>query len=155
MPGSIGCRQIVLLHWLSTARAFGCKEAVEIPRAIWFTISLQKPWKRQIHSVQTVISQMTTRSADSQNVVWDVLGIRVLINCFSLIDKSAVVSPSGPNRSPQWLQKKCSGCHVWSIAVRMFCAKHNKWSPAWLARIIHLFVKRKSGKSHSTFIYLS
>jgi len=31
--------------------------------------------------------------------------------------------PSSPNAFPQWAQKKCSGCHVWSRAVRTFCKK--------------------------------
>lgn len=30
---------------------------------------------------------------------------------------------SSPNTFPQWAQKKCSGCQVWSRAVRTFCAK--------------------------------
>lgn len=28
--------------------------------------------------------------------------------------------PSAPNTSPQWKQKKCSGCQVWFIAVSTF-----------------------------------
>lgn len=31
--------------------------------------------------------------------------------------------PSSPNTFPQWAQKKCSGCQVWSRAVRTFCRK--------------------------------
>lgn len=33
---------------------------------------------------------------------------------------SSRVIPSAPNTSPQWEQKKCSGCQVWFIAVSTF-----------------------------------
>lgn len=31
--------------------------------------------------------------------------------------------PSSPKTFPQWVQKKCSGCQVWSMAVRTFCGE--------------------------------
>jgi len=133
MPGAIGSSQVVVPHRLSTAWALGSKEVVEVLVTVRFPILLQETW-------------------DRQKIYWTL--------CWTFPSERNVflsLSLSCPNSSPQYAQKKCSGCQVWSRAVRMFCKTSQRcyisiWLPLMISKVYLISRVQMSGNNTKMWI---